>query len=76
MSDRRVIFLWGALGAILPEVIRFFRIASIAQPIPPLNWTFYVAMLAVYCAVAGFTAIAWKPDAEWKALWWVHLSLL
>ena len=62
-------FRWGLLGAFLPEVVRFFRIVSSGQPLPNLNWLFYVIILIAYCTVAGFVAIAWKPDAEWKALW-------
>lgn len=66
---RKASFGWGSLGALAPEVVRFFAIVSRGQQLPNLNWALYVLFLAVYCILSGYVAIAWKPDAEWKALW-------
>jgi hypothetical protein len=62
-------FLWGCVGSIAPEVLRWFKIASAGQPIPPLNWGFYAGILVVYILLAGAIAVAFNPDSPWKALW-------
>jgi hypothetical protein len=62
-------FWCGCFGAIIPEVSRFFKIASTRGTIPNLNWALYLGMLVMFCVAAGAVAIAWKPDSEWKALW-------
>lgn len=62
-------FAWGALGSVIPEILRFFRIISTGQPIPNLQWGLYGIVLLAFCFSAGAVGIAWKPDSEWKALW-------
>ena len=65
----RQCFVWGCLGAIAPEVLRFFKIASNGTALPQLNWTFYAMLLIAYIVIAGFVTVAFKQDSEWKGLW-------
>ena len=46
------LFLWGCLGAILPELLRFFRLASAGQPLPALNWPLYASILFLFILAA------------------------
>jgi hypothetical protein len=62
-------FFWGMVGAVLPEALRFFKIVAGSQPLPPIRWELYGGLLTVYCVLAGLLSIAWKPEAEFKALW-------
>jgi hypothetical protein len=57
------------VGALLPEALRFFKIVSSGQPLPQIHWLLYIGFLCVYCFLAGLLSIAWKPEAEFKALW-------
>ena len=67
--NKTTCFWWGFVGAVLPEVLRFFKIISAGQTLPNLNWLLYAGILVVYCICAGLLAIAWKAEAEWKAVW-------
>lgn len=58
------LLLWGCLGAILPELLRFFRLAAAGQPFPALNWPLYSIILA-----AGAFTVAWQADSPFKAIW-------
>lgn len=62
-------FWWGILGAVLPQITKFFALVSNGQPSPHIDWLAYSILAVIYTACAGFVAIAWKPDAVWKALW-------
>lgn len=62
-------FRWGLIGAVAPEVLRFFKLVSNGQGLPDLHWGPYGFLLLVYMALAGTITIAWRPDGPWKALW-------
>jgi hypothetical protein len=62
-------FAWGCLGALAPEILRFFKLISSAQELPHLEWSLYAPLLVLYVALAGAVAIAFKPDSAWKGLW-------
>jgi hypothetical protein len=63
------LFLWGCLGATLPELLRFFRLASAGQPLPALNWPLYGSILFLFILAAGGFAIAWDAESPFKAIW-------
>ena len=65
----REAFLWGAVGGVAPEVLRWFKIASTGAQPPDLNWLFYTIILSVYTLLAGAVAVAFNPDSPWKGLW-------
>ena len=62
-------FIWGCVGGLAPEILRWFRLFSSGAAIPNLNWLLYVISLALYVMLAGAVAVAFKPDNEWKGLW-------
>jgi len=68
--SKKLAFLYGCAGSLLPELLRFSKEAA-TQVIaaPPSGWTVYLVLIALAGADAGLVAIAWKPDSEWKALW-------
>lgn len=56
-------FLWGALGASAPEVVRWFRIAKVGTPGEWRRLSYWFATLA-YVALGGLLALlVAKPDA-------------
>jgi len=67
--SRRACFLWGAFGGILPEVVRFFKIAAAGDPLPRLNWILYGVFLSLFVCAAGVFSVGWKPESEYKAIW-------
>jgi hypothetical protein len=67
--SKKASFGWASLGAIAPEILRFFRLVSTGQPLPNLNWWLYGLGLIGYCFVAGMVSVAWKPERPYKALW-------
>jgi hypothetical protein len=62
-------FWWGAFGSILPEILRFFKIASAGNSFPSLHWPLYLAFLVLFVCACGTFSIAWKPESEFKAIW-------
>jgi len=68
MSAREA-FLWGSIGGLAPEVLRWFKIAATGGAIPQLHWLLYVVFLVLYVLIAGLVAIAFRPDNAWKGLW-------
>ena len=66
---KRSAFLWGCVGGIAPEVLRWFKIVSVGAPLPQLDWALYTVFLFLYVLVAGAVAVAFNPDGPWKALW-------
>jgi hypothetical protein len=62
-------FLWGCVGGVSPEVLRWFKIASTGAPFPHLNWALYAVFFVLYVLIAGAVAVAFNPDGPWKALW-------
>lgn len=62
-------FLWGCIGGIAPEVLRWFKIASTGAQIPHLDWILYAVFLFLYVVIAGAVAVAFNPDGPWKAIW-------
>ncbi len=67
--SRTECFWWGAFGAILPQVVKFFKIVAEGDPLPHLNWILYFIVLAVFVCAAGGFSIAWKPENRYKAIW-------
>ncbi len=66
---KKLCFFWGAFGGVLPEVVRFFRIVAVGDPLPHLNWVLYVVFLLLFVVFAGGFSVAWKPESEYKAIW-------
>ena len=62
-------FLWGCLGGLAPEVLRWFKVVSAGNPLPHLDWVLYAVFLSLYVVVAGSVAVAFNPDSPWKGLW-------
>jgi CDP-diglyceride synthetase len=63
------IFWWGCFGALLPELLRFFKLAAAGQPLPALNWPLYVGLLVLFVVAAGAFTVAWKAESAFKAIW-------
>jgi hypothetical protein len=63
------LFWWGCFGAVVPELIRFLKLAASGQPLPHLNWPLYVGLLLLFVLAAGAFAVAWKAENEFKAIW-------
>lgn len=62
-------FAWGCLGAVIPEVLRFFQILRAGEALPDLNWLLYPIVALSWALCAGAVSVAWKPDASWQAMW-------
>ena len=62
-------FLWGCIGGVAPEVLRWFKIVSTGAQLPHLDWVLYAVFLFLYVIVAGAVAVAFNPDSPWKGLW-------
>jgi CDP-diglyceride synthetase len=63
------LFLWGCFGAVLPELLRFFKLVTTGQPLPNLNWPLYGSILFLFVLAAGAFAIAWNAENSFKAIW-------
>ncbi len=63
------LFWWGSFGAVVPEVLRFFKLAAAGQPLPNLQWPIYGLLLVLFVLVAGAFTIAWKAENPFKAIW-------
>jgi hypothetical protein len=66
---RTACFWWGTFGSVLPEVLRFFKIAAAGDPFPHLNWPLYLVFLFLFVVSSGIFSVAWKPESEFKAIW-------
>jgi len=62
-------FWWGVFGAILPEIVKFFKLAAIGNSLPPLNWVVYAVFLLLFAGAAGLFSVAWRPESPYKAIW-------
>jgi hypothetical protein len=67
LSDRQS-FMWGCLGAILPEVLRLYTIATHQQNYPHFSWP-YIIISIIFMLSAGGLTVAWKPENSFKAIW-------
>ena len=59
---------WGAFGAILPEVVRLYRIVQSDNPVfdfPPK----YFPISFIFALFAGILTITFRPEKELKAIW-------
>jgi len=63
------LFWWGCFGAVLPELLRFFRLVAAGQPLPNLNWPLYGGLFVLFVIAAGPFTVAWKPESPFKAVW-------
>jgi hypothetical protein len=66
---RQTCFWWGAFGSLLPEILRFFKLAASGSPLPQLNWAIYISFLILFVVSSGIFSIAWRPENEFKAIW-------
>jgi hypothetical protein len=66
---KKACFWWGAFGSILPEVLRFFKLASAGDSFPHLIWPVYLVLLALFVVCCGIFSVGWKPENEFKAIW-------
>jgi hypothetical protein len=46
------LFGWGCFGALLPELLRFFKLVDAGQPLPNLNWPLYAALFSTLIQIA------------------------
>lgn len=63
------LFGWACFGAVLPELLRFFKLVAVGQPLPNLNWPLYGVLLFFFVLAAGLFRVAWKPENAFKAIW-------
>jgi len=63
------LFWYGCFGAVLPELLRFFKLVSAGQPLPNLNWPLYMILLLLFVLAAGAFTVAWKAENAFKAIW-------
>jgi CDP-diglyceride synthetase len=63
------LFWWGCFGALLPELLRFFKLAASGQPLPGLNWPLYAGLFCLFVLSAGAFCVAWKAENAFKAIW-------
>jgi hypothetical protein len=68
MKPQRV-FVWGCVGGVAPEILRWFKIVSTGALIPQLDWGLYSVFLVLYILLVSAVAVAFNPDGPWKALW-------
>ena len=61
-------FLWGLFGSLLPEVLRFYKLATHDGAIPSIGVAYILISLA-FIISAGLFTVAWKPENEFKAIW-------
>jgi hypothetical protein len=62
-------FLWGAIGAIVPEGVRLYIIITQQQHALPQFAPPYFIISAFFIALAGLFTIACKPKTRFKAIW-------
>ena len=67
--EKRPSFLWGAFGAVLPEVIRIHQLVAESKPLGISGWLTYLISWALFVFCAGMFTVAWKPESEFKAIW-------
>jgi hypothetical protein len=60
-------FFWGAFGAILPQILKFY-ISLNKAPLPTVSLR-YLLTCIVFAVAAGCFTIAWGPETEFKAIW-------
>lgn len=71
MSSRSC-FFYGALGSVLPEVVKYYQLAiKLRLPAPSRAevWAFYVAMSLVFMGASGWFTTAWQPRNRLQAIW-------
>jgi hypothetical protein len=70
--NRTTRFLWGCVGALVPEVVRIYTSVIHQQSLPDISWKYvvvYIAISIVFMAFAGLFSIAWEPENAYKAIW-------
>jgi hypothetical protein len=70
LADPVVRFLWGALGALAPEIVRIYRINTGVSKgkLPVFGYGYFVISLA-YAVLAGFIVIASAKTSPLECLW-------
>lgn len=53
----------------MPELLRFFKLVSVGQPLPNLNWLLYGILLVLFVLASGAFTVAWKAENAFKAIW-------
>ncbi len=67
--------MWGAAGAIAPEVLRLYNMATDRAPGPfPRFGLRYFVISVFFLGMGGAFAVAWGEDNPFKCLW-VGMSL-
>ena len=63
-------FLWGAVGALAPEILRLYKIITgdSKNPLPKFGWA-YFSISVLFVGVAGLFAVAWHEDNAFKCIW-------
>jgi len=60
-------FKWGLFGALLPELLRFYKLVTLGEN-PPFSWIWLIVFL-FFVVAAGLLAVAWQPENAFKAIW-------
>ena len=60
--------MFGGLGAILPEILRLYTIATHEQNYPKFQWPYFLISV-LFMMSGGGLSMAWKPESEFKAIW-------
>jgi len=63
------IFVFGGIGAIAPEILRWRRIVTSPRPIPFRHPVLYVLVSLLFVALGGALAIAFESQSRYAALY-------
>lgn len=70
LPDPAVRFLWGALGAVAPEIVRIYRITiGMSQGRLPVFGSRYFLISVVFAVMSGFIVLASGKTAPLECVW-------
>lgn len=55
-------FVWGAVGALAPEIVRWFRIARDRTPSEWSRWSYWLTTVLYMCLAGGFALLVAQPS--------------
>ena len=65
--DSVMIFVYGCVGALAPEIIRLYKIRHDKPPIA--NWIFYIIISAIFALLGGLVAVILPTVTAWGAFY-------
>jgi hypothetical protein len=70
LPDPAVRFLWGALGAVAPEIVRIYRvITGASQGRLPVFGRRYFVISIVFAVMSGLIVLASGKSSPFECLW-------